>query len=73
MTITFEIPDALYEKAQKVVKKQSQTVETVLQDQLYHWFQSYWEEKAENISQADFLEILDRAPQLEPELEADRL
>ena len=73
MTLTFEVPDALYEKVQKVANKRSQTVEMVLQDQLYHWFTSYWEEKAESVSQQDFLSLLDRAPQVEPELEDDRL
>lgn len=51
----------------------SETVEGVLQDQFYQWFKQYWAEKAETVSRQSFLDIVNRAPQIEPPLEADRL
>ncbi|MBC8043264.1 MAG: hypothetical protein IAF08_07445 [Rhizobacter sp.] len=69
MTLTFsvEVPDSLYEKAKAAAAEKGETVEHLVSEELYRLFDAYWTTKSKKLTWEDYLRVLDKASDAEPE------
>lgn len=72
MTVTINLPDALYTKAQTILEEQHTSIDILVQEYLVKILDDHWSSLSRSVSAEDFQRILDSAPDVEPE-EYDRL
>ncbi len=72
MTVTINLPDALYDKAQTILEQQHTSIDILVQEYLVKILDDHWSSLSRSVTAEDFQRILDSAPDVEPE-EYDRI